>query len=207
MDSVAEVKKSPTMLEHYRENLRNVFDHYFKRIDLGQKREGEKRKILSVGCGFGYEAEPVLRIISNSQYIGIDIDEDYISSARAANRDVPDVTFETKDAQKEDAFIDKDFWDIILIRHPQVIPPFLSKNSRSDWKKIFANSINALREKGVLFISTATPQERNAIISFLKENNETIDTVIDEVNKEYKSDPYINFDDHHIIMVQKKEKK
>lgn len=169
-------------VEHYRENLKSVFDHYLRPLVGDPDRN---LRIISVGCGFGYEAEPLLKTFPNATYTGIDIKADRIDAAREFNADLGGkCVFETADAGEKGAF-NKGPWDMVVVRHPQVLGSIGSirdPNLQEDWVSIMENCISALNKGGVLFISTDTGVEREQILEWINTHSNEIKIVTDERN-------------------------
>jgi hypothetical protein len=148
-----------------REYLGRIFNFYLKKeVDIKPKR------ILSVGCMFGYEAKPILDIFPRATFKGIDINDLFLKSARILNSDLVNVEFQKGDATKREVF-GKEPWDIVLIRHPQVKGEYFSENKNKDlannWRTIIENSIRSLSPNGALFVSATSPEERDIVLGYV----------------------------------------
>jgi len=203
MELSKEEKKTFSIKDYYRENLSKVFKHYL--AEVIENKKDSSVDILSVGCGLGYEAEPLLRIFPNAIYTGIDIDSDVIHGAGKTNKDLYGrYQFQTLDARDKDAFGSKP-WDIVILRNPQVggsnFDTSKKSTSKDDWYKIIINSLEALVKGGTLFISVDEEHERDMVLRHINSFSNNISIVVDEPNK-YPSRKGI-FRDKLIIMAKK----
>lgn len=157
-------------VEYYQKNLKKVFDHYLRPF-VGDPNSN--LKIMSVGCGYGFEADPLLKIFPNATYMGIDVDADVIGVIKELSPDLNErCLFKIADAREEDAF-DKGPWDIIVLRHPQVLGSTIDPNVKKDWARIMKNCVSAVNKRGVLFVSTDSEMEREQILEYI--NNQPRD--------------------------------
>lgn len=201
MESSSE-RKSFSLRDYYRKNLGKVFEHY-----LAEDIKGKDSLIgiLSVGCGFGYEAEPLLRIFPNAIYTGIDIDSNIIDGAREANNDLYGrCQFQVADGRDKEAIEIKP-WDIVILRNPQVMGRYLDTSkystTREDWHRIIVNSIEALGKGGRLFVSVDMQHDRDIVLKYINSFTDTVSMVADEQNIH----PSISgiFQDRLVIMAKK----
>ncbi len=168
-----------SITEQYRESLKKVLDHYLRPL-VGDA--DSNLRIMSVGCAFGFEAEPLLKTFPNATYTGIDINTDEIAGAKEINADLDGkCVFETADARKKSAFNNRP-WDIVVVRHPQVLGSTRDSNLEKDWALIMENCISALDKEGVLFVSTDTEVERKQILEYINKHKDGIKIVTDEQN-------------------------
>jgi SAM-dependent methyltransferase len=145
--------------EYYRKALGETFRHYLK-----PEMKNENIKILSVGCGFGYEAGALLNIFNSAKYVGIDNDEAVIEGARETNEDLDEASFIEGDATKKESFGDKS-WDLIVVRNPQVLG--YSGNPTKEWQSILNNCADALSAGGLIYISNSTKEEKDTALNVL----------------------------------------
>lgn len=165
--------------DRYRSHLTGEFEEYLEREVIGRDR----LNILSVGCGIAYESEPLLRLFPDARYRGIDIDNGYIELARDTNDDIPEGLFDVADARKKEAF-GINPWDIIILRNPQVLGrlmDFTTGKMDEGWKEIIGNCVEALVDKGLLFISVDTEPERKMILEYL--GTRKLQVLVNEENK------------------------
>lgn len=127
-----------------------------------------KMSMLSVGCQFGYEANPFIDLYPDGEYIGVDIDERMINGARRMHSESSQAKFLPCDARKiED--LERFKPNIILLRHPQTLDSFVGNGSREDWKKIIQNCADLISPNGIILATTHLPQEADLIKDYLKE--------------------------------------
>lgn len=191
------VEEKMPMREGYREKLRQTFSGYLK-----GRVEGEPKKILSVGCGFGFEAEPLLKVFPKAKFKGIDNDERIIRAAIRTNEDLTGVEFQVEDARKIEAFGTEPY-DIIVVRHPQVLGEIeYGDNLAQDWYKILQNSMEALKPGGIFFVSTTDEDhEGGRVLDCIGHSKEKMTIIINDRNKFfYGSWP---FKDNFIIVAKK----
>lgn len=156
------LENRPNIRDNYRSKLEKTFDYYLK-----NKVRDQPTWILSVGCNFGYEAGALLRVFPTAKYVGVDINKNVIKAAKETNRDLGKVKFQVGDARKRETFGEIP-WDIIAIRHPQVLGTIMEEGSLDkDWYLIINNGMEALKEDGILFVSTSSMQERDRVISYI----------------------------------------
>lgn len=196
-------QKSFSLKDYYRENLGRVFEHYL--AEAIKSKKDSSINILSVGCGFGYEADPLLRIFPNAVYTGMDIDTGAISGAKEINNDLYErCEFQIADGRNKDAIGTKP-WDIVILRNPQVSGSTFdtSKGSttREDWRRILKNSIEVLGEGGMVFISVDEEHDRGIVLKHLNSFTGNVSIVVNEPNI-YPSKKGV-FKDSLIIMAKK----
>ena len=181
-----------------RENLIETFDSYLKK-----QVDGEPKRILSVGCSFGYEARPILGVFPTANFKGIDINKKFIEVARDENPDLGNAIFQEGDATKKETFGEEP-WDLVLIRHPQVCREMFPADPKQDvaknWEIIMQNSMEALRKGGTLFVSTITADERSVVLGYIKSSEEKMEV---RVNRRNEFDANRVFDDLFIIVAKK----
>lgn len=180
------------ILEGYREPLKKTFSEYLKpfikKIDPS---------ILSVGCGFGYEAQPLIELFPQASYVGVDINEPLIKVAKRFNADVKDsAKFQVRDARIED--LGKD-WDVVILKNPQIYGSLIKEESSQDWEKIIRNSAKAVSEDGVIVVTSDTEAELDNIESVLRAPS--VDIVLKERNKFPSKLPHHDY----FIMIAKKQ--
>lgn len=164
-----------TTREANRQILTRSFEQFLKPIV-----QKEDPRVLSVGCGFGYEAAAIRSIFQNPTYLGIDINKGIVGGAKKMNNDLPgDFSFEQADARNQEAFGTTP-WDVILLRHPQVLGSVLNPVLENDWQSIIDNSCAALVRGGVVFSTVLSSEERVKVVKTLKRNKMTI--ITDEIN-------------------------
>jgi 2-polyprenyl-3-methyl-5-hydroxy-6-metoxy-1,4-benzoquinol methylase len=189
--------ENPSLREGYREKLRQVFNYYLKK-QIGT----DPKRILSVGCMFGLEAEPLLKTFPGANYKGIDIDREIIGAATRMNKDLTRAEFQLADAREMEAFGIEPY-DIVVVRHPQVLGDLNpGSNLAKDWHTILQNSMAALRPNGALFVSTTDEDcEGNCVLDYIRHSREKMTVVISDENKfAYGSWP---FKDNFIIIAKK----
>jgi trans-aconitate methyltransferase len=194
MESTIEAR--PNVRNNYRSELGETFNYFLK-----NEVKNQPNRILSVGCMFGYEAGALLNVFPTAEYIGIDIDENYIRAAKAINNDLSKAEFHFGDARKKETFGENP-WDIIVIRHPQILGTIIKEsNLAKDWQVIFKNSMSSLKPGGSMFISTSSKQERDRVIKYI---NSSEDKMIITVNSENEFSKSIGtFQDDFVIISQK----
>ncbi len=190
-----------SMLNEHRAFLGKAFEAYLKK-----EIKVESPSVLSVGCGVGYEAEPILRVFPNAKYRGIDIDKIHVELARRINEDLPGNIFEIADAREEGAFAGGP-WNVLILRNPQVMGEIADliagKRNSKDWEIIIKNSIKFLKTDGIMFITTPTRHEREIILNQLNILGRALKLLVDEENK-YKTNLGLYNDD--IVILAKKSK-
>lgn len=135
---------------------------------LKQEIHTQQPRVLSVGCGFGYEAEPILRTFPDGTYTGIDIDEDVIHGAKRTNKGVDKAVFEVADATERKGFGENP-WDVVILKHPQALGSITYLNSSTygkmdtEWGKILDNSIDATKTGGIIVATASSEQELELI--------------------------------------------
>lgn len=172
-----------------------------------RNRVKDKPRVISVGCGVGDEAEPILRILPGSTYKGIDIDPEMIQLAKESNIDTT-AEFEVADAINKEAFGPQP-WDVVILRHPHVMEKSRrnlvngsGKNEMDEnWAKIIKNSIEALNENGIVFMTTFDETEKEVITNYLGQFGKELKILIDQGNQHetYGDAAHDNF----VVMAQK----
>ena len=128
------------------------------------KERTDPVRVLSVACGFGLEALGIQRVMPFAYYEGIDLNPDLFLLARRLNSHLPTERFRQADAQNPDSF-GQDPWDLVMLRNPQLGSMRVIHNRL--WSKIIANSVNATKEGGFLFISSLTGLEFSHLLEYL----------------------------------------
>lgn len=142
---------------------RQIINDYLKL----QVSEGPR--MISVGCQFGYEANPFLDAFPEGTYLGIDIDERMISGAKKMHSSSDRAVFDSRDARDKEAFGTKK-WDVVFLGHPQTQGSYMKGGAtREDWEKIIGNSAQAITEEGVILATTHLPQEADLVEKYLKQ--------------------------------------
>lgn len=136
-------------------------------------------QVISIGCGVGFETQPVISLFPNASFVGVDIDPGFIKMAQTFNKDVVQenrVSFVNADALHKDVYADHS-WDVVILRNPQLFGSFERMEQKSlagridmdpVWEKIVDNAVNVLSEKGIIVASTATKDERDVLVEKLK---------------------------------------
>lgn len=204
-------------LDRGRESLEKTFGAYLK-----SEVRVERPNVLSVGCGAGYEAEPILQLFPSAKYKDIDISGSNIRLARRTNSDLPEDIFQVADAKSRDSFAGGP-WDIIILRNPQItetlegLTDFLEgkakvgkdwelnirngKKVSKDWALIIKNSIDFLKKDGILLVTTPSGDERVIILDQLKTPGKELEILVNEDNK-HKAASGV-FDDDIVILAKK----
>lgn len=158
-------------------------------------RDGKPR-MLSVGCQFGYEALPFLRMFPEGKYVGIDIDGRVISGAKRIHSGEANVEFREGDARMQ-ANLGEEEWDIVLLRHPQMLGSIMGEGTRKDWDSIVGNSAKAVKPDGIILVTTFLPQEAELAKKALEQGGAHVQKVI-------QGDPNKREVEDFIIIVGKK---
>jgi SAM-dependent methyltransferase len=194
MENTSEDRQNIT--DKYRESLEKTFNKYLK-----NEIKGQPERILSIGCSFGYEAGAISRIFPTAKYLGIDIDKNLIEAAQSNNEDVDNAEFRVGDARETETFGNEP-WDMILIRHPQVLGTVLkASNLEKDWNIIFKNSLKALKKEGLLFVSTKLEEERDRVLQYVNSSEEKMEILTNSKNE--FSTKIGSFNDNFIIISKK----
>lgn len=163
-----------SLIQGSREYLRKVIKYYLGNLETRLPKDGDGvLQVLSVGCSFAYEAQPVISIFPNSHFKGIDTDQTFIDGANTVNRDLPSeqIDLVVEDA-RETSEEEKDRYGLVIMRHPQVGgSDFEGKGSVKDWRQIIESSIQKTTPQGFIFITTQADNETRLITKYLKENN------------------------------------
>lgn len=166
------------LLERQRARIEKTLSYYLKNLDNGRlPRESDGRlNVLSVGCGFGYDAKPVVDVFPNSTYRGIDNNTAHISAARRLNQDAgASVQFEAQDATEIPAS-EKGKYGLTLIRHPQVSGETIIGDDAvlpgnvEVWRNIIKASVEKTKKQGYIFATTMSVEEDKKIVQYLEEN-------------------------------------
>lgn len=190
MDENQEIKRPPLVINEHRESLGKTFEKYLK-----TEVKSQNPRILSVGCGCGFEAEPALRIFPNAKYKGIDINEESLGLARDINEDISQAVFEIADATKKGSFGDKP-WDLVILRNPQV-----PKEIDQEWSEIIKNSIEVLKKDGIIFVTTSSEREKVIISQYLGRFDKNLKIIVNEENQHKTK--FGSFRDDFIIIAKK----
>jgi SAM-dependent methyltransferase len=190
-------KMSEELVSH-QEFLTKIFSSYLKK-----EVDRKPSNIISIGCKFAYEAQPILSIFPTATFKGVDIDRDSLMVARKENENLKNVMFQQGDATKRETF-GKDPWDIIIIRHPQVLgeafPENKNRDLSKDWHIIIENSMEALRSGGLLFVSTTLPNERDMVLDYV---NSSRQKMLIKLNKKNVFNTNMPFKDDFITIAKK----
>lgn len=146
----------------FRNRYHQVLDLY---LPAAIKSRKDVVRVFSVGCGFGLEALGVQQIIPTAHYEGIDSDPKAIDGARKFNSQLPPERFRQADALSQSSFGDEP-WDLVIIRNPRLGGMTILRNPY--WGKVIANSINATKEGGFLYMTTLFELEYRRLIERLK---------------------------------------
>lgn len=128
-----------------------------------------KLAVLSVGCGFGYDAKPIIDTIPDSTYLGIDTAKRSIDYANMFNPDLmqdPNIRFELQNIHDLDA---KQF-GIVVLRHPPVYgfrKELAARGESVGWEPELNASLTHLRDEGLLFITTEDKHFYNGLVSYV----------------------------------------
>lgn len=181
-----QTKKLP-IRDEYRRNLAKAFSNFLERAI-----SGNVKRIISVGCGFGYEAQPLLKLFPDAYFLGIDTNKDLIDGAKSTNSDLPSADFQVFDGRNLSSFNEAP-WDIVILRNP----------ANRDTIIAIENSLKVLRKGGIIFITTDTISEMEKIadlLSFFGNEIEIIQPTIEN--------PFLTlgggFEDRFIIRATKK---
>ena len=108
-------------------------------------------QVLDVGCGDGRTTRRAARAARDGHALGVDVSPDAIERARAAARDVPNVSFEVADAQTHD--LGGERFDVVISRFGTMF--------FADPPAAFANLNRALRPGGRLVMLVWQPAAEN----------------------------------------------
>lgn len=141
----------------------------------------ENPRVVSVGCGFGYDAAPIINLYPGAHYLGIDIDSAFINGAQKSNMDIEgDISFEARDARNRESF-GQDPLDLVIFRHPQMMGSrYEDAGSREDWERIVSNAVDALDHGGILFASLLSPDERELFLKATQDRIKVITAISDK---------------------------
>lgn len=186
----------PSLRDSYRAGLGKTFGRYLK-----NEIDGKPSNILSVGCHFGYEAEPLLRIFPTAEYVGIDIDKKILEAAKRVNYDLIRVKFKVGDARRKEIF-GKTPWDIIVVRNPQVLGTYVEKGELDkDWYIILTNCMKSLKWGGAMFISTPSEHEKDRVVLYINSSEDKMKIVANSRNE--FSTSVGTFRDEFVIVAKK----
>lgn len=178
----------------FRNRYHQVLDLYLPEAIKSRK---DVVRVLSVGCGFGLEALGVQQVISTVYYEGIDSDPKVINGARKFNPQLPPERFRQADALNQSFGADR--WDLIIIRNPKLGGMRVLDNP--DWGKVIANSIEATKEGGFLFMTTLSDIEYTNLLDYLKLfSSVEVENVPKEIPFEL---PPIPLREHFALLVRK----
>lgn len=173
MENTGSGENLPTR-DIYRVHLEQTMRYYLQNLnDSRLSRKKGALRVLSAGCGLGYEAKPVLSIFPNAHYRGIDINDGLIMGAKDVNRDLPpeQVELTTEDAAHlEESEIGK--YGLIIIRHPQLRGTLLNNSlygSHDMWKNIIESTLKKVSSDGYVFTTVDDEEERDIMLDYLKE--------------------------------------
>ncbi len=170
-------QQGTALLERQRARIEKTLSYYLKNLDNGRlPRESDGGlNVLSVGCGLGLDAKPVVDIFPESTYKGIDNDTSHISAARRLNKDAGvRVQFETEDATEIGSEEEK--YGLVLIRHPQVLgetvigATAVLPGAVKIWGDIVKASVQKTKKQGYIFASTDSVEENEEIVQHLEAN-------------------------------------
>lgn len=197
--------------EKYRGRIEKTLTHYLKNLDNGRLPRDDKGelRVLSVGCGFGYDVKPVLDSFPNSLYKGIDNNVGLISGARDLNLDVggESVHFEVEDASQVDSS-EAQAYGLVLIRHPQVLGTTIIGSGRKVdqgsidiWREILKASAEKTKKSGFIFVTTDSEYEEEKILEYLQENG--INVLVQELNRITEDSTGLPHTDLYVIVGKK----
>lgn len=171
------------VFEVERDRLSKLLNRYV-RPGLGGAKDKDIR-VISIGCGVGYEAAAVTGLFPFARFVGVDKEKSQITLARAYNKDVPGnnrINFVQADASKKEVYGNHP-WDVVLLRNPQLcgdsnnsFSNYLSEQTKIDsvWGEIVDNAVEALSENGVMLASTVTEKERDVLLGKLESKGNLI---------------------------------
>jgi len=165
MDEGKEVSERSRLLptEQLQEDLLNILDGYLP-ADL-RADKGKGKRILSLGCGMAIEAEPLIHLMPEAYYEGIDESEVGLGGARALSPSLPAERFRVADATQSESF-GLEPWNLIIIRNPDV--DVLHRRSGSNWEQIFRNCYQHLSGEGYLLVTTHKGAEMRVVREYIE---------------------------------------
>lgn len=215
-----ETREHSSFGEKARNHFAMVLGNSLEKLNMGDipRDQNGILRVLSVGCGHGYDAGAVLAVFPRSAYKGIDIDEEIIESAKRLNSDIDTerVEYLKEDAQNV-ANEEKNKYGLVIIRNPQpggtsiqTMREELSYQDKSSgldayrlWKDIIHSSIEKTANGGYLFITTDLYVDKQKIEEILDEKNVKHSTLF---NKE-SPPPGVTLSDATIIIGQVRKSK
>jgi hypothetical protein len=142
-----------------RERLGEMFTHHLLPHlppDIPRDAEG-KISILSVGCGIGVEAEPLLRLVPDSTYLGIDNDSSMVWIGSTSHRDITLGSPPQFDTQDILTFDPGQKFSMVVLRQPPVGGDRVSIARYGHvigWEDEADASVAHLADNGLLLVTT-----------------------------------------------------
>lgn len=185
--------------EQQRVHIEKTLSYYLKNLDNGRlpRENDDTLNVLSVGCGLGFDAKPIVDIFSGSVYKGIDNDPSLISNAKKLNADVDErAQFEVEDATEAPLSEDGKY-GLVLIRHPQVLGETIIGGEAAlpgtveTWRSIIKASVKKTKKQGYIFASAMSVEENEKIVQYLEENGvEVLISLENGVKEDAKGLPF-----------------
>lgn len=161
----------PSEREEYRRYLRKVIEQGVGRLQLPRDDNGVLQ-ILSVGCLYADEAQPVSEIFSPAHFKGIELDQGRVNLARHANRDLPEdqIEFVMEDG-REVLSGEENKYGLVIIRNPQLLGSGSNRRTTvDDWSRVFEASVKKTRENGWILVTTEDKSGVDLVTRYLYKN-------------------------------------
>lgn len=123
-------------------------------------------RILSIGCGFGFELKGLQQLFSDAYIEAIDRDEEMVHGARQENPQFPADRINVADATRRES-LGNQGWDLIVIRNPNV--SVYANSINRNWERVFKNSLDAIKPGGFLFLTTQEEPDMEGALNFLSQ--------------------------------------
>lgn len=115
--------------------------------------------VLSVGCGFAYEANGLLATLPQAKYRGIDTNGLQVKAAAQLHHELPSERFQV---EISDAFQANNLGednDLIIVRNPDFIVNRATQELQTLWDEVFGNCVGALKIGGYMFLTATEKAE------------------------------------------------
>lgn len=146
--------------------------------------------VLSVGCGFAYEAFGLLATLPQAKYRGIDTNVLQVEVAVRLHHELPSERFQVEIL---DAFqannLGKDN-DLIIVRNPDFTVNRATQELQTPWAEVFGNCVGALKIGGYMFLTATEKAELEHTTAIINQDprisiiNPVISNVITQTAKD-----------------------
>jgi len=128
-------------------------------------------KVLSVGCGFAYEATGLLDVLPQADYRGIDTDKLQIEAAVKRHQGLSSGRFR---AEVADIFQTNSLGednDLIIIRNPAFTANRSTREIQTSWTEVIINCTQALKIGGYIFLTSTNKAELEHTMAIINQDN------------------------------------